>query len=253
MTVPKSVVDACVLAGRSRFGGGAELDVLAAEAAELGVRALIAAAAMPPDRDLAAATSRLLHAAGAGTLPVRVGVLARVDPWDPGAVEHAERAMSAGAAGLFLHPWEETFRVNDHALLEPLMRATGGKPVVVESGFPWLAEPAQLADLAVRHPGVPIIATRGGHMNMSGLSGQTALRALRAAPTLHVLTSGVYRQDWLDGVVTELGAEQLCYGSLAPILEPRMELLRPGALPENARELVLGGNACRLFGLEDMS
>jgi predicted TIM-barrel fold metal-dependent hydrolase len=253
MTVPKSVVDACVLAGRSRFGGGAELDAIAAEAAELGVRTLIAAAAMPPDRDLAAATGRLLHAAGTGTLPVHVGVLARVDPWEPGAVEAAERALADGAVGLFLHPWEETFRVNDHALLEPLLGATGGKPVVVETGFPWLAEPAQLADLAVRHPEVPIIATRGGHMNMSGLSGQTALRALRAAPNLHVLTSGVYRQDWLAGVVTELGAERVCYGSLAPILEPRMELLRPNALPEHARELVLGGNAYRLFDLENMS
>jgi predicted TIM-barrel fold metal-dependent hydrolase len=248
-----TIVDACVLVGRSRFGGGVELDTAAAEAAELGVHTLIAAAAMPPDRDLASATERLLRAAGSSALPVHVGVLARIDPWEPGAAESAERALSAGAVGLFLHPWEETFRVNDHALLGPLLRTAAGKPVVVEAGFPWLAEPAQLADLAVRHPDVPIIATRGGHMNMSGLSGQTALRALRAAPNLHVLTSGVYRQDWLNGVVAELGAERVCYGSLAPIMEPPMELLRPNALPEHARELVLGGNASRLFKLEEKS
>jgi hypothetical protein len=32
-----------------------------------------------------------------------------------------------------------------------------------------------------------------------------------------------------------------------------MELLRPNALPEHARELVLGGNASRLFKLEEKS
>jgi predicted TIM-barrel fold metal-dependent hydrolase len=247
-----SIVESCVIVGRSRFGGELALDAAAAEAAELGVHTVIAASAAPPDRDLPGATARLLHAAEADNLPVRLAVLARVDPWEPDALASAEQALSGGAVGLFLHPWEETFRINDHALLDPLLRllAAARKPVVVEAGYPWLAEPAQLADLAVRHSEVPVVATRGGHMNMSGLSGQTALRALRAAPNLHVLTSGVYRQDWLAGVVDELGPDRLCYGSLAPILEQRLELLRPAALTDAAaRELVLHGNATRLFGL----
>jgi predicted TIM-barrel fold metal-dependent hydrolase len=246
----EEIVDACVLIGRSRFGGGLELAGAAAQAAELGVGTLVVAPALPPDRDLGAATDRLLAAKADAGLPVRLVVLARIDPWEPGAAEAAERALAAGAAGLFLNPWEEHFRVNDHGLLDPVFAPLSGRPVVVEAGWPWLAEPAQLADLAARHPEVPVLGTRGGHMNMSGLSGTTALRALRSAPNLHVLTSGVYRQDWLASVVAELGPERLCYGSLAPVLEPRMELLRPRALADPAaRELVLAGNANRLFGL----
>jgi predicted TIM-barrel fold metal-dependent hydrolase len=55
----------------------------------------------------------------------------------------------------------------------------------------------------------------------------------------------------LAGVVAELGRERLCYGSLAPVMEPRMELLRPRALADpEVRHLVLSGNATRLFGLK---
>lgn len=249
------VVDACVFLGPSRYGrDGKGLDpgAAAAQAAELGVDVLVAAAAMPPDRDLAAATAHLLEAAASGTLPTRLAVLARVDPWEKDAADVAERALAAGAVGVFAHPWEETFRVNDHALLAPLtaMLAGSGRPLVVEAGWPWLAEPGQLADLARRAPEVPIVATRGGHMNMSGLSGQTAFQALATAPNLSVMTSGVYRQDWLEQVIADLGAERLLYGSLAPALDQRLEILRPTALvDEAARTAVLGGNAVRLFGL----
>jgi uncharacterized protein len=246
------IVDACVYLGRSRYGGELTRASAMADAAELGVRTIVATPAAPPDRDLPAATAGLLCAAEENTGPIRLAVLARIDPWQPGALEAAEQALAAGSVGIFLHPWEETFRINDHDLLGPLLRllAAVGKPVVAEAGFPWVSEPAQLADLAARHPEVRVVGTRGGHMNMSGLSGQTALRALRTAPNLHLLTSGVYRQDWLRDVVDELGAERLCYGSLAPVLEPRLELLRPAAFAEPAaREQVLSGTATRLFGL----
>lgn len=245
-----AIVDACVFVGRSRYGTELTLDAAVAQASALGVGTLVATAAAPPDRDLPAATARLLSAGS--DLPIRLAVLARVDPWEPDALPAAERALAAGAAGLFLHPWEETFRVTDSSLLGPFLRllASAGKPVVVEAGFPWVSEPAQLAELAVRHPDVTVVGTRGGHMNMSGISGQTAMQALRRAPNLHVLTSGVYRQDWLTEVVESLGAGRLCYGSLAPALDPRLELLRPQAFTDAAvRDELLHGTATRLFGL----
>ncbi|WP_028933261.1 amidohydrolase family protein [Pseudonocardia spinosispora] len=246
------IVDACVFLGRSRYGGELSPAHALSVAETLGVDTVVGVTAVPPDRDLRSATRGLLQLAAVNTGPVRLAVLARIDPWEPDAVASATEALEQGAVGLFLNPWEETFRVNDHPLLDPLMRllAALGRPVVVEAGHPWVSEPAQLADLAVRHPDVSVVGTRGGHMNMSGLSGQTALRALRAAPNLHVLTSGVYRQDWLADVVAQLGPDRLCYGSLAPLLEPRLEILRPKALPDaEARAAVLGGTASRLFAL----
>lgn len=234
-------VDACVFVGTSRYGPSLSLD----RVTELGADIVVATPASPVDRDLPSANRRLLADS-------RVAVLARVDPWEASARASAEDALAKGAVGLFLHPWEETFTVTDDALLGPYLElaADAGRPVVVDGGYPWLAEPAQLAELAVRHPRTTVVATRGGHMNMSGLSGQSALLALRRAPNLHVLTSGVYRQDWLEQVAADVGADRLLYGSLAPHLDPRLELLRPNALADtDVRARVLHDNAVRLFGL----
>lgn len=159
--------------------------------------------------------------------------------------------LAVGAAGLFLHPWEETFAVTRTDLLTSLMSVaeSHGLPVVVEAGFPWLSEPAQVGRFASCFPSARVLATRGAHMNMSGLSGDAALRALRENPNLYVTTSGAYRRDWLRSAIAEVGSGRFLFASLAPALDARMELARARSLqlpaPDAAR--VLHGNATRLF------
>jgi predicted TIM-barrel fold metal-dependent hydrolase len=74
--------------------------------------------------------------------------------------------------------------------------------------------------------------------------------ALEDCPNLAVQTSGVYREDFLEGVVDRFGADRLLYASAFPRFDPRLELLRVQWAPnidDGARDAILGGNATRLL------
>ena len=63
-------------------------------------------------------------------------------------------------------------------------------------------------------------------------------------------TSGVYREDFLEGVVERFGAERLLYASAFPRFDPKLELLRVRWAPnidDDDREAILGVNARRLL------
>jgi predicted TIM-barrel fold metal-dependent hydrolase len=174
--------------------------------------------------------------------PDRLVAFARIDPLAPGAVSQLD-----GARGLFLHPWEDAFRIN-----EPAVDAVvdGERPVIVATGYPFVSEALQLAELARRHPETTFVATNGGQINVSGLGQEDAFLALEACPNLFVQTSGVYREDFLEGVVERFGVERLLYASAFPQFDPRLELLRVRWAPkfgEQAQAAVLGGNAARLL------
>lgn len=244
-------IDALALLGPNRYAPELTWRALSETCRTLGVGRVVVAPPQPPDRDLARAGRELVALAeNTAADPVRAIPLVRVDPWEPSAAADAAELLGSGARGVLVHPWEDNFRINDVGLLAPLLHElrAAGAPLVVEAGFPWVAEPPQLADLARRFPAVPVVATRGGHMNMSGLSGAAMLAALRRADNLSVLTSGVYRQDWLEQVVATVGADRVAYASHAPVLDPRLEVLRPRALPEpGTRRAVLAATAARLF------
>jgi predicted TIM-barrel fold metal-dependent hydrolase len=178
--------------------------------------------------------------------PGRLVGVARVDPLAPAAAAELERARGLGLLGLFLHPWEDTFRITDPAV-EPLI---GDGPVIVATGFPWVSEALQVAELARRHPQTPFVATNGAQLNISGLGQQDAAVALEECPNLLVQTSGVYREDFLEGVVARFGPGRLLYASAWPRFDPRLELLRvrwAPSLDDEAQAAVLGANAAALF------
>jgi predicted TIM-barrel fold metal-dependent hydrolase len=177
-------------------------------------------------------------AALAAEHPERLVAFARVDPLAPVA--------TADASGLFLHPWEDTFRITDPAVDAIL----DGRPVIVATGYPFVSEALQVAELARRHPETAFVATNGGQINISGLGQDDAFLALEACPNLFVQTSGVYREDFLEGVVERFGAERLLYASACPRFDPRLELLRVRWAPafgDDARAAILGGNATRVL------
>jgi predicted TIM-barrel fold metal-dependent hydrolase len=185
-------------------------------------------------------------AAAVAEHPDRLVGFARVDPLAPGANRELERARSLGLRGLFLHPWEDTFRITDPAV----DRLIGELPVIVATGYPWVSEGLQVGELARRHPDTVVVATNGGQINISGLGQVDAQLALERCPNLCVQTSGVYREDFLEGVVASFGAGRLLYASAWPSFDPRLELLRvrwaPG-LDDDARTAILGANAEALF------
>lgn len=206
----------------------------------------------PPGYHLAPANDRV--AAAVAERPERLCGLARVDPnLGAEAVEELERALSElGLRGLFLHPWEETFRISDPKV-DPVVEVARrhGAPVVVAAGYPWLSEGLQVGELAHRFQDVRFVATNGGQINISGL-GQTDVElALTASPNLSVQTAGVYREDFLENVVGRFGPDRLLFSSAFPMMDMRLEILRGRWMhvDEEARQAVLGGNAADLLGL----
>jgi predicted TIM-barrel fold metal-dependent hydrolase len=186
--------------------------------------------------------------------PDRLVGFARVDPnLGRDAVREAERALGElGLRGLFLHPWEETFRVSA-AFVDPVIEVARehGAPVIVAAGYPWLSESLQIGDLARRFPDVRFVATNGCQLNSSGLGQTDAELALAANENLAVQTAGVYREDFLENVVARFGAERLLFSSGFPFMDPRLEIRRAQwfHVPEEAKAAVLGGNAATLLGL----
>ena len=171
---------------------------------------------------------------------------ARVDPLAPGAAAELERALGLGLRGLFLHPWEDAF-----AVAEPAVDALiGDVPVIVATGYPWVSEGLQVGELARRHPQTMFVATNGAQINISGLGQRDALLALEANPNLVIQTTGVYREDFIEGVVGRFGPERVLFASGFPRFDPRLEVLRVQWAPnldEHAQAAILGGNAERLL------
>lgn len=177
---------------------------------------------------------------------------ARVDPHlgDQAAEELRRAIADLGLRGLFLHPWEETFRANS-PLLDPVMSVASelGLPVIVATGYPWLSEGAQVGALAASFPAVPLVATNGAQMNISGFGQVDAELALRDAPSLRIHTTGVYREDFLQGIEASLGAERMIFASGFPYFDTTFELARVtrAHLGDKAKRLILGRNLADLL------
>jgi hypothetical protein len=179
---------------------------------------------------------------------------ARVDPWQPDAPESLRRALEThGLRAVFLNPWEECFQA-EMSRLDPLMdvAARHKVPILIASGYPWLSESLQVCALARRWPDVPVVMSNGGQINISGLGQADAALALRRAHNLHVDTAGVYRQDFIEGTVQEMGAERVLFASGAPYLDQRYEVKRVlwADVDDSARRAMQSGNARLLLGLD---
>jgi predicted TIM-barrel fold metal-dependent hydrolase len=227
-----------------------ERDLLAALDASDAARA-IAVAPKPPEYRFEPANDAVAELARAH--PDRVTGLVRVDPWRPDAAGEAERGLGElQLAGVFLHPWQECFRVNMPEVDAVVAVAAGhGVPVVIAAGFPWVSEALQAADLARRFPETPFVLTTGGQINISGLGQIDAELAVEQNGNVYLQTSGVYREDFITGVAARCGADRLLYASGFPQFEPRLERRRvewAAELGEHDRRVIMWDNAARLFG-----
>jgi len=244
-------VDSLTFVGESLFGPAATVDELLRALDATEIERAVVCPQRPQSYRLEDANDAV--AAAVGRHPDRLVGFARVDPnqGDAAAAELARATGDLGLGGLFLHPWEETFRVHDERVVQLLDGFA--LPVIVAAGYPWLSEGAQVGELARRLPEVDVVATNGCQINISGLGQTDAELALAANANLAVQTTGVYREDFLEGVVERLGAERLLYASGFPYFDPRLEVLRARWAPgfdDRTKAVVLGGNAERLFHLE---
>lgn len=249
MTTALDIVDGLVFAGESLFGGGVAPEALFADLDRAGVQASVVAPSRDPDYSSSAANDRV--AALVAEAPHTRRQLGRIDPNHRGALDEVARCVEVhGVAGFFLSPREEVFPIASARVASAIEGiADAGVPLVVESGVPWVSEPLQIAIVAERHPELDIVMTNGGQFNISGLGQADAFEALERSPRLHIHTSGVYRQDFVEGAIARFGAGRVLFASGAPEYTPAYELLRVlGAnCSDSDRATVIGGAARRLF------
>jgi predicted TIM-barrel fold metal-dependent hydrolase len=157
------IVDSLVFLGPSLHGADVSVDDLLAALDGAGIERAVAVPAKPRGYHLAPANE--LVAAAVGAHPERLTGFARVDPnlGDEAATELERCFATLGLAGLFLHPWEETFRVSA-PFVDPVLEVARahGRPVIVAAGYPFLSEGLQVGELARRFPDVQLVATNGG-------------------------------------------------------------------------------------------
>jgi len=185
----RSTVDAFTFIGQSLFGSSQTSAELLSKMDAAQIERAIVCPLKPPGYLLGPANDMVADAVARE--PRLVG-LARVDPnQEQDALPELDRATRLlGLKGLFLHPWEETFRINGPRVDPILARCAELQiPVVIASGYPWVSEAAQVGDLARRFPAVTLVMTHGGQINISGLGQADALGTLQRHANVCMETS----------------------------------------------------------------
>jgi len=165
------------------------------------------------------------------------------------AVKELETAvLEWGFRGLKLMPTHHNFR-SVSQVPYPLMRKAEelGIPVTIHSGT-FFCHPLEISVLADAFPNVPVIMDHMGYRNYVA----EAIAAARRSPNIYLATTAVMEPHWIRQAVRELGAEQVLFGSNAPVVWPSTQLLviRQAELTEAEERKVLGENAARLYHLD---
>jgi uncharacterized protein len=244
-------IDSLTFLGDSIFGHSVDASALLARLDEVGIERAVACPVKPRGYHLQAGNE--VVAAAVRAHPDRLIGLARVDPLLCGDAEaEAERGLTElGLRGIFLHPWEETFCIDDRRVDRVVEVARAhGVPVVVAAGYPWLSEGLQVGELAGRFPEVTFVATNGLQINMSGLGQTDAELALADNDNLLIQATGVYREDFIVRIAERHGPERVLFASAFPLFDPALELRRVqwAAFSEDDQATMLEKNAERLFG-----
>jgi predicted TIM-barrel fold metal-dependent hydrolase len=111
-----------------------------------------------------------------------------VNPRHEGTAEEVRRCFTElGLVGVKLHPWLQGFSVHELSL-DPICEviAESGGILLSHDGTPPYSTPTQIAALARRHPGIPVVLGHGGLHDCW----REALAAVRETENLHLCLCG---------------------------------------------------------------
>jgi predicted TIM-barrel fold metal-dependent hydrolase len=244
------IVDGLTMVGSSINGYRLGAEELLASMDSNGIDKGVIAPVQPKSYRLEPENERI--AVAQARYPDRLIGFCRVDPrqGEDAITELRRSVLRLKLKGLFLHPMEEGYTINDPPAVR-LVREAGflGVPVVVAAGYPWVAHAQQIRSVAEQAEGTTIVMSHGGQINISGLAQADAFLAMQTCDNLRVGTNGVYRQDFLEECVEAFGPERVLFTSMAPVFDQGFELdrVRSIKMEESDRQYVLGTNMVRVL------
>jgi predicted TIM-barrel fold metal-dependent hydrolase len=122
-------------------------------------------------------------------------------------------------------------------------------PVLFHAGYEPRSQPAHFVPLAEAFPRVRLIL---GHMAYR-MAGDAIIVAQRI-PNIYLETSGNW-DDLIKAAIRTLGSDRVLFGSNLPFQIPEVEIMKVSLLdiPQEDKDLVLGGNAIKLHSLQPES
>lgn len=204
-----------------------------------------------------------------------VHALCNVDPRSPEAPEMLSREIEAGFKGVKLLPANRGFRLSDPECRPMLERAAElGLPMIIHYGVSVdpnadlrLADPLDLSPIARDFPEITFVIAHFGAGYLDNV-----LKLAYQYPNICVDSSGT--NNWMDYMpypmtlaevflqtVTALGPERVLFGTDSNSLGTYREwiayqqrrTLEEIGLADRDRDLILRGNAVRIFGLDERS
>ena len=176
-----------------------------------------------------------------GIVPVGALSIDRTDRYLQRPAAFASRVAAFWIEGIFEGRGAPIDSVPAENLLREVART--GKPlfIVLRS-----AGDASRIGRATADLGIPVILV-GHHYDFSVEN----LAAAKRYEHLHLETSRMAHLDAVSVAVSELGAERVLYGTGAPIraMQSALNAILQAPISDDAKRLILGGNAQRLFGL----
>jgi hypothetical protein len=177
----------------------------------------------------------------------RLVPFARLDPFE-GPLAEAERSLNNGARGIKLHPRAQDFTF-DGGELDDVFKLCeeASVPVLIHAGrgLPPLAD--GLADLALRHPGTPLILAHGAICDQGILSSRLAEH-----PAILYDMSCFFPLDVIE-LLARVPAERIVFASDPPYGRPAttlymaLRVARQARLDEATTRLMLGGTMAALI------
>lgn len=199
-------------------------------------------------------------------------VLCNIDPTHPGAADLLEREMAAGFKGVKLLPVNRCYHLSDPACRPFFEKAAElGAPMIVHYGVTVdptgdmrYADPIDLSPVARDFPEITFVIAHFGAGYLDQL-----LKVAYQCPNIAVDSSGT--NNWMDFMaypltladvfgraLTSLGPERVLFGTDSGnmaayrswIKYQQMATLDDLGVGDTTRDLVLRGNAVRIFGLD---
>lgn len=175
-------------------------------------------------------------------------------------VEHAKTMVKKcvyeyGFYGVKLNGAQNDYYIDDPQLALPVIAeiAKTGKVLAFHIGPDAYEKthPLRAAKVAAMYPEMPILMVHMGMTNQA--MNEAVIRAAQEHPNMLLIGSAT-TPSAIWQAIQELGVERVCFGSDAPFQKQHValatyEALLEGEIPAQDKDLVMGGNIARLFGL----